>query len=53
MLLRHTNNLSKALQNKNISAAEGQGVAKMVIATICTLRTEESFSVLEESWDNS
>ena len=45
MLLRHTDNLSKALQKKTISAAEGQGVAKMVIATLCTLRTEESFSL--------
>ena len=45
MLLCHTDNLSKALQKKIISAAEGQGVAKMVIATLCTLRTEESFSL--------
>ena len=45
MLLCHTDNLSKALQKKTISAAEGQGVAQMVIATICTLRTEESFSL--------
>ena len=37
MLLRHTDNL--------ILAAEGQGIAKMVIATLCTLRTEESFSL--------
>ena len=28
MLLRYTNNLSKALQKKIISTAEGQGVAK-------------------------
>ena len=45
VLLRHTDNLSKALQKKTISAAEGQGIAKMVIATLCTLRTEESFSL--------
>ena len=45
VLLRHTDNLSKALQKKTISAAEGQGVAQMVIATICTLQTEESFSL--------
>ena len=43
VLLRHTDNLSKALQKKTISAAEGQGIAKMVIATLCTLQTEESF----------
>ena len=49
MLLHHTDNLSKALQKKTISAAKGQQVAKMVIATLCTLRTEESFSVLEKS----
>ena len=45
MLLCHTDNLSKALQKKTISAAEGQGIAKMVIATLWTLRTEESFSL--------
>ena len=45
MLLRHTDNLSKALQKQTISAAEGQGIAKMVIATYCILRTEESFSL--------
>ena len=33
MLLRHTDNLSKALQKKTISVAKGQQVAKMVIAT--------------------
>ena len=45
MLLRHTDNLSKALQKKTISAAEGQEVGKMVIVTLAILRTEESYSL--------
>ena len=45
MLLCNTDNVSKVLQKKTFSAVEGQGVAQMVIATICTLQTEESFSL--------
>ena len=43
MLLRHTDNLSKTLQKKSISAAEGQHVGRMVIDTLQSLRTEESY----------
>lgn len=43
MLLRHTDNLSQTLQKKTISAAEGQQVGRMVIDTLCTLRTKESY----------
>ena len=41
----HTDYLNKTLQKKTISAAEGQGIVQMVIATICTLQTEEWFSL--------
>ena len=49
MLLRYSENLSKTLQNKkSISAAEGQHVGEMVIDTLRSLRTEESF---ESFWN--
>jgi len=34
LLLRHTDNLSRTLQHKNISAAAGQQVAKSVVKTL-------------------
>ena len=48
MLLRHTDNLSQTLQKKTISAAEGQQVGRMVIDTLCSLRTEESYNLFWE-----
>ena len=45
MLLRHSDNLSKTLQKKSISAAEGQHVGKMVIYTPQSLRTEDSYDL--------
>ena len=45
MLLRHSEYLSKTLQKKTISAAEGQHVGKMVIDTLQSLRTEESYDL--------
>ena len=45
MLLRHSDNLSKTLQKKSISAAEGQQVGRMVIDTLQSLRTEDSYDL--------
>ncbi|XP_065886227.1 zinc finger MYM-type protein 1-like [Dysidea avara] len=45
MILRHSDNLSKALQKKDISAAEGQHVASLVKTTLQTMRSESSFSL--------
>lgn len=45
MLLRHSDNLSKTLQRKSVSAAEGQHVGRMVIDTLQSLRTEESYDL--------
>lgn len=45
MILRHSDNLSQCLQKKTISAAEGQQVAKMVISTLQSIRTEESYNL--------
>ena len=44
MILRHTDNLSKTLQAKTISAAEGQQVAHIVCShTFEALRDDVSF----------
>ena len=40
MLLRHTDNLSRSLQNKKCSAAEGQTVAQMTVKTIQSIRSD-------------
>ena len=45
MLLCHSDNLSKTLQKKTVSAAEGQHVGRMVIDTLKSLRTEESYDI--------
>ena len=45
MLFRHSDNLSKTLQKKSISAAEGQQVGRMVIDTLCSLRTDDSYDL--------
>ena len=44
MLLRHSDNLSKTLQSKRMSAAEGQ-LASMTVKTLQLLRTDENFSL--------
>jgi hypothetical protein len=47
MVLRHTDNLSKSLQGKSLSAAEGQKMAAMVTGTLQSIRSSESF---QGSW---
>ena len=39
MILRHTDNLSSTLQNKHLSASEGQQIAQMTLDTLHTLRS--------------
>lgn len=45
LILGHSDNLSKTLQKKTCSAAEGQEIAKMVIVTLQGIRTEQSFDL--------
>ena len=45
IVLRHTDNLSKTLQDKTCSAAEGQEIASMVSCTLQAIRTDESFNL--------
>ena len=48
MILRHTDNLSKTLQNKDFSASEGQEIARLTIQTLDTIRNEGSFDLFWE-----
>ena len=44
MVLRHTDNLSRALQKETISAVEGQQIAEQVKKTLMSLRTDAQAS---------
>ncbi len=48
LLFRHSDNLSRALQRKDISASEGQLIAKKTVITIQSIRTDECFQLF---WD--
>jgi len=45
IVLRHTDNLSKTLQSKVCSAAEGQKLADLVVKTLQAIRNEDSFDL--------
>ena len=45
MILRYSDNLSKALQKKDISAAEGQHVAQLVKVTLQTMHSAQLVKV--------
>ena len=45
MILRHTDNLSKALQTKVNSAAEGQQTADMVVHILQKLRQDQEYDL--------
>ena len=42
-LFAHTDNLSKSLQAKRISAATGQKLARLTLSTLENIRNDESF----------
>ncbi len=45
LILRHTDNLSKTLQRADMSAAEGQEVTSLTLATLKSLRNDSSFDL--------
>lgn len=49
LILKHADNLSKTLASSTISAAEGQKVAGLSVATLVKLRSDEQFSLFWES----
>ena len=44
LVLKHTDNLSKTLQKVSMSAAEGQQVASMTVATMTSMRSDDQFN---------
>ena len=45
LVLRHTDNLSRTLQHKTFSAAEGQEIARMTVKTLQSIRSSELFDL--------
>ena len=43
--MKHGDNLSKALQNESISAAEGQRLASLTVTTLTKIRDAEQFDL--------
>ena len=43
LILRHSDNLSKTLQHKTLSAAEGQHIAKLTVGVLQSIRSDEHF----------
>ena len=50
MLLKHSDNLSHAMQTLHISAAERQLVVASTTKTFIKVRIEEAFSLFWERW---
>lgn len=48
-ILKHTDNLSKTLQNQSLTASEGQQVAELTCQTLERIRTAEAFDLF---WKN-
>lgn len=45
LILRHTDNLSRTMQGTDISAAEGQNLMNMTLATLKSIRNDTSFGL--------
>ena len=45
LILRHSDNLSRSLQAKDLSAAEGQAITAMTVKTLESLRNDEKFKL--------
>lgn len=51
-ILRHTDNLSRTLKKKDLSAAEGQHITELSLTTLSEMRNEDSFDTFWESLNN-
>ena len=45
LILQHTNNLSRTLKHKTVSAAEGQEIARMTVQTLKFVNSGEFFDL--------
>ena len=50
LVLKHTDNLSRTLQHASISAAEGQQITAMTVATLKLMCSNDQF---DEFWDQT
>ena len=50
LVLKHTDNLSRTLQHVSMSAAEGQQIAAMTVATLNSMRSDDQF---DHFWDQT
>ena len=48
LLLRHSDNLSRTLQSSELSASEGQEIAREVIKTLKSMQNDEEFTLFWE-----
>ena len=48
-ILKHTDNLSKTLQNPSLSASDSQEIAELTCTTLASIRNDESFDLF---WEN-
>ena len=48
LVLKHTDNLSRTLQHASMSAAEGQHITAMTVATLNSMRSDDQFDLF---WD--
>ena len=48
LILKHTDNLSRTLQHASMSAAEGQHITAMTVATLNSMRSDDQFNLF---WD--
>ena len=49
LILSHSDNLSKTLQNSTLSAVQGQDCARLTIKVLEKLRSEENFNLFWET----
>ena len=49
-VLQHTDNLSKTLQNPNLTAAEGEKIAYLTRSTLLRMRSDDNFDLF---WERS
>ena len=50
LILTHSDNLSKTLQHKSMSAAEGQHIAQLTLSVLKSLRNQEKFELFFQNF---
>ena len=50
LILTHSDNLSKTLQHKSMSAAEGQHIAQLTLSVLKSLHDQKHFSIFQRAF---